>query len=181
MPSGALMVAAAGVGFDGSVVSSAPETDVAAVEANDADVARLSVEVLVWESTLSAARMATLEVFSGSPSSTHSRMELSSRLRLSMGTSNAFVTNFSSMLDGKPNSTIFLAFRSSSRSNFVSFSRYMVSSPASTVSHTAAILASILFCVEPVRKRVRKWGDFDTTLSRYSSLARKRRFTGSDP
>jgi len=103
MPSGAVMVVVAGVGSDSSTFLSAPDTDVAAVEASEADVARLFVEeALVWESKPSVVGVATLEVFSGSPSSPPSRMKLSCRFRLSMGTSNTLVTKFSSMLDGKP-------------------------------------------------------------------------------
>ncbi len=56
---------------------------------------------------------------------------LSSRLiTAAIGTSNAFVTNFSSKLAGSPFSTIFLALWSSSSQSFSKLRRYIFSSPA---------------------------------------------------
>lgn len=69
-------------------------------------------------------------------------MVLSSLLIFITGTSNAVLTNLSSIDGGSPFFTMRSAFLSKMALSFSMDMRYMVSSPASTVSHRTRILRS---------------------------------------
>lgn len=143
MPSGVGSVGLAGTSASSGVVMS---------------VAWLSASAVVdaWESA------AGVDV----PDSETALSVLSSRRMLITGTSSAVLTNFSSMLGGRPFVTMRSAFLMRIARSLVCDMRYIVSSPASTVSQRSRIFfSSMPFSVGYCERRLRQCRDGAESLS----------------
>lgn len=98
------------------------------------------------------------------------------------GTSSAVLINLSSMDAGKPCAHMRFAFLTRRLTSFSLERRYMVSSPAVTVSHTNAIRRSIMFFkVGYCLIRTLHWRETLDSVSRWSSKDRKCCFPLSFP
>lgn len=107
--------------------------------------------------------------------------ELSSRRTLMTGTSSAVLMYLSSRDGGRPRATMRFAFANSTWSSLSCEMRYMLSSPASTVSHMARMRFSIMDLSVGFRaSSERQCCDDELKVSMWSSSARKSCFVSFD-